>query len=247
MPNIYDGIIWCSDLRNSVLQISSIVSLQLRQSMYLRHNYTVIFNTVSSMSHYGFTFISHSLTTFSSKPFCKPSLLGGALLGNIGPQRNSKHQKIKELSCYPTYGTLTPGSDYCFHKVVLYNSVSTADQAILVDIPLQQLLPQLQKSDMVHLASMHQISFSATSKLNKQVIIKQILEHKYVTCSKLISAFIPIRTIQSLPKRWYNCRKSFNLYKRTKFLRMLYIPFLLNHLIKSYQTRSVEDFLRILG
>ena len=27
MPNIYDGIIWCSDLRNFVLWISSIVSL----------------------------------------------------------------------------------------------------------------------------------------------------------------------------------------------------------------------------
>ena len=105
--------------------------------MCLRHDYTVIFNTVSSLSHHGFTFTSHSLTTFSSKPSCKPSLLGDAPLKNIGPQRNSKHWKIEELSCYSAYSTLTPGSDYHFHKVVPYNSVSTADQAILVDILLQ--------------------------------------------------------------------------------------------------------------
>ena len=60
---------------------------------------------------------------------------------------------------------------------------------------------------MVHLASMHQVSCGATSKLNKQVIIKQILEHKCVTCPKLISAFVPIRTIQSLAEQQYNHRQ----------------------------------------
>ena len=59
---------------------------------------------------------------------------------------------------------------------------------------------------MVYLAGMYQVSFGATSKLNKQVIIKQILEHKCVTCPKLISAFVPIRTIQSLAEWQYNHR-----------------------------------------
>ena len=60
---------------------------------------------------------------------------------------------------------------------------------------------------MVHLAGMYQVSFGATSKLNKQVIIKQILIHKCVICSKLISAFVPIRTIQSLAEWQYNHRQ----------------------------------------
>ena len=73
---------------------------------------------------------------------------------------------------------------------------------------------------------MHQVSFSATSELNKQVIIKQILEHKCVTCSKLISAFVPIRTIQSLAEQQYNHRqKKLQPLQKNKFPQNVIHPF----------------------
>ena len=42
-----------------------------------------------------------------------------------------------DLLSYSIYGSIMSGLDYQFYKVVPYNSVSTANQAILVDIPIQ--------------------------------------------------------------------------------------------------------------
>ena len=147
------------------------------------------------------TAFSYVTTVFDIASTNQPSLFGGAPLGNLGLKRKSYHWSASELSYYLVHGTIKPDSEYRFHKLIVQNKDTLADQAILVNLPLKHLVPRLQKIDLGHIAVIHQLNLGSLSKLTKAVISDHIIRHKCIHCPKLIASFVPLDPIQSLTQR----------------------------------------------
>ena len=96
------------------------------------------------------------------------------------------------------HGTIKPDSKYHFHKLIVQNNHTLADQAILVNLPLKYLVPRLQKIVLGHITINYQLNLGSLSKLTKVVISDHIIKHKCIHCLKLIASFVPLDPIQSL-------------------------------------------------
>ena len=95
------------------------------------------------------------------------------------------------------HGTIKPDSEYRFHKLIVQNKDTLADQAISVNLPLKHLVPRLQKIDLSHITINYQLNLGSLSKLTKAVISHHIIEHKCVNCLKLIALFVPLNPMYS--------------------------------------------------
>ena len=188
---------WYPNGSPSTSHIMSILIVQLKQDTMYSHDYLVAINHVMQMQPFAKAFC-YVTTVSDIASTNQPSLFGGAPLGNLGLKRKSYRWSASELSCYLVHGTIKPDSEYRFHKLIVQNKDTLADQAISVNLPLKHLVPRLQKIDLGHIAVIHQLNLGSFSKLTKAVISDHIIKHKCIHCPKLIASFVPLDPIQSL-------------------------------------------------